>query len=155
MRSARPATFARNVVGRRGPPINRTLMWFGPEAEQRRRSATAAQEALCRRAVTEFGWVGPHEIPYAEVRRKAQALRAAYLAALFRRVLAWLTALPRRAGTFKGNGFFAFSTQRWVTRGRQSISGPGQCDGEPVPRTRSTHTLRGEPGCEPRLLKRH
>jgi hypothetical protein len=75
----------------RAPATNRTLVWFSAEAEQRRRTAAAAQEVSSRRADTRIGG------SYDEIRRRAQALRAGYLTALFRRGIAWLGALPRHA----------------------------------------------------------
>lgn len=98
MHSARQTNHDRSMSGHapRVPPINRTLVWFHGEAEQRRRSAAAAQEALRRRAVTEFGWVGPNDVSYADIRRRAQARRAAYLTALCRSVVSSLKALPTR-----------------------------------------------------------
>lgn len=106
MHSARQTNHDRNMSGRapRVPPINRTLVWFHGEAEQRRRSAAAAQEALRRRAVTAFGSVGPNDVSYADIRRRAQARRAAYLTTMCRRIVASLKALPtrRRAPNLSG-----------------------------------------------------
>lgn len=62
----------------RVPATNRTLVWFGRDAEQRRRAAAAAQEALSG--------------------------RAAYLRALFRRTAAWFIALPKRTPTSAPSG---------------------------------------------------
>lgn len=87
----------------RVPATNRTLVWFSGDAERRRRAAAAAQEALSRHAAIESGRVGLTDGSYAEIRRRAEARRVAYLTALVRRGTAWLGALPRRAAASARN----------------------------------------------------
>jgi hypothetical protein len=95
MQPARQAMIDRGRAGqpRHVPPVNRTLMWFGDDAEQRRRAATAAQEAPVFRAVTDPSGSGFRHMSYAEIRRRAHARRAAYLRAACRRFAALLTAM--------------------------------------------------------------
>jgi hypothetical protein len=73
MQSAREPFLGRATAASapRAPAINRTLVWFSGDAERRRRTAAAAQQALSR--------------------------RGAYLAAMVRRGTAWLGTLPPRA----------------------------------------------------------
>jgi hypothetical protein len=81
---------------RRDPAINRTLVWFSKEAERRRRRATAASEDLpTRRTDAASGWSG--RVVSAEIYRRAQVRRAAYLKVLLLRIVATITALPKRA----------------------------------------------------------
>jgi hypothetical protein len=96
MQSAGQPNEGRETVARspRAPAINRTLVWFTEEAEQRRRRAAAASdEAPARRMVTDFG--PPGGTLSAEIYRRAQVRRAAYLKALLRRMVASSTVLPK------------------------------------------------------------
>jgi hypothetical protein len=104
MPSAREPFLARATAASapRAPAINRTLVWFSGDAERRRRTAAAAQQALSRRAADEPGWGGLNDSSYAEIRRRAEARRVAYLTALVRRGTAWLGTLPRRAAAPSG-----------------------------------------------------
>jgi hypothetical protein len=96
MQSAREP-FAGRATAASAPRVsatNRTLVWFSGEAERRRRIAAAAQEEWSRPATTEPGRVGLDHSSYAEIRKRAEARRVAYLAALVRRAVAWLGARP-------------------------------------------------------------
>jgi hypothetical protein len=105
MQSAREAGLGRASAASapRGPATNRTLVWFSGEAERRRRTAAAAQEASSGRAAIESAWVGLNNGSFDEIRRRAQARRVAYLTALVRRGTAWLRTLPRRTAAPAGN----------------------------------------------------
>jgi hypothetical protein len=102
MQSARQPNIDRDTAAHspRGPATNRTEVWFSDDAVQRRRrSMPAGEETPSRPTVS---GPGPSDLAfpsYAEIHRRAQARRAAYVWKLLRRIFATPTTRPRRAST--------------------------------------------------------
>jgi hypothetical protein len=71
---------------------------FPDDTQHRRDPAPATQAALPHAAVpVEMGWPAPGALTYAEIRRRAQATRAAYLTALGRHIVAPFKSVPDQA----------------------------------------------------------
>jgi hypothetical protein len=99
MQSARQPNIDHRMAVRspRASATNRALVWFNDDAAQRRRRSVPADEETpsCPAAVA--SGATDHDHPsYAEIRRCAEARRAAHVQRLFRRIAARLTALSKR-----------------------------------------------------------